>query len=460
MINYLPFPVQLGSPSLAAKFVREALRIERPRNIALLKSSDGGFINVQQKIEVAPEDDFEFEMVVQVERDDPNYDSIVQGNASDDTPAFRLKKNKYVDGGAAWEHGSLQLEMKHTQTAYYADCAPEDRNPEFPTKFNRLKIVRTGKEMDYIVNGVKAIGTHIGAESWIPFTIHRINELATCRFLEFKFTKNGQKIIDHDLSAPHGTTIIPNLAQPLGVELYADNPFVVANAGTVTKLTSDSWSVQTSHGSPNNLAYGARILSFPVTPNESYLFKVEANEDVNLLAYNSAYQLISRGVNEVLFTTTEAFVRLYVSPRTTNAVIFKKSSIKKASYYAEFVNVTDDNKEQFTWNSERNAWVGLADYKALNMSVNQTNAWSGIITITGFVIGSKYLITIDADIASGDMHLVNFDSTDSLSFTASGKQIYAVTAKASTCYLQSKSTGFAGTINTLIVQSLLDMGAQ
>lgn len=247
------------------------------------------------------------------------------------------------------------------------------------------------------------------------------------------YDETDKLIVDLDFKQPPDTRFIPNLAQPLGDELYSDNPFATANGGTVTKLTSDSWSVQTPYGGLDNLAYGARIQSFPVTPNESYLFKVNSNEDVNVLAYNSAYQLISRGVNEVLFTTSETFVRLYVAPRTTNAVIFKKASIKEAPHWAEAVNIPDENYLPVTWDAGRNAWeMGVP---VLNGTFDSSSDWT---LGTGWSInngradlvsdGSPSNLRQNDVFELGKTYLVQFDvqaDTADIGFQGSGGVIVA-----------------------------------
>lgn len=299
------------------------------RYIATLKASDGGYIRLPQPIELQAGD--EVEWIGQMDSSADGSRFLFDGAS----PSDRCYVGLYTDGKIGYNNT--------TTTAHKLDGVSFPQSSILPNDSAVHSVKLTVLTTCYIGNICAAYN---GAGS------------TDQAFLGLIVRRNGNVIHNISTDVAKGTTIIPNLAQPLGVELYSDNPFGVANAGTLTKLADGSWALQYEGGHPNNVANGARILNFPVTPNKSYLFKVEASEDINLAIYNSSYGLISSGVNEVLFTTTQNVVLLYVAPRTPNDIIFKKPSIKEAPHWAEYINVTDDNKERYTFDSERNAWVG------------------------------------------------------------------------------------------------------
>lgn len=342
------------------------------RHIATLKASDGGYIRLPQPIEILPDDDFELEIVVQVERDDANYDSVL-ASVEEAPRVFFIRKNRYKDGGETWEHGGYQLWMERTNGFAFVYPKIEHRHPEYVTKFNRISIKRRGKILSLYLNGEYQGESDIGAESWLPFTITRINEQATCRSLEFKFTKNGQVIFEPDLNAQHGTTIIPNLAQPLGSELVINGTFDSNIDGWVSgnaDLAWDSAGKCRVNTIGNNYTH-ARSSTFDCVANKTYLVTCEVSDintgqlrfginfsgtqvwAVESLSGNGKYE----GVVQAPITGNGLFeIQAINSPTTAWSI--DNVSIKEAPHWAEYINVTDDNKELYTFDSERNGWIG------------------------------------------------------------------------------------------------------
>lgn len=276
------------------------------RTIATLKASDGGYIKLAQPIDIGANDDFEITYVFAT--DAPVY-SVLIGNGT--TRLFSIEPN----GELRAYCGVMNL----TSTIIVNDG-----------KLHTATVKRIGNVFSLKVDNENELSVaNLGVFSELIFeeiTKHGTS-YSNVTPLELKSTTLNTLTHHYDFNVAKGTTIIPNLAQPLGSELWN---------GVSTISNSSATSIAT------------------IETNELYLVNISEFTGNLQYASGAGWKQLRVGDN-LISVTSGTSLSLQNFTQESTGVTF---SVRKAPYWAEYINVTDDNKELHEWDAGRNAWVG------------------------------------------------------------------------------------------------------
>ncbi|WP_428613319.1 hypothetical protein [Pseudoalteromonas sp.] len=291
------------------------------RYIATLKASDGGYIKLAQPIELQAGD--EVEWIGQMDSSSTNRYLLDGYNSVD-----RLYLISQSDGSLNTDYGKVSTVTIDGLDA--GGITPTDG------KVHNVKLTIIGTCY------IQYIGSRYNAVEFLDQA-----------FLGLIVRRNGNVIHNISTNVAKGTTIIPNLAQPLGSELWQQANLTFTGTESAFSLVGTA---------QQNL-----IVS------NAYVFKAEVTGLTSgslLLQFGSkSYPINSNGITEGLASDVDATqLRVITSSVAPNQGTEVKLSVKEAPHWAEYINVTDDNKEQFTWDAERYAWVGGDTGKILEVA--------------------------------------------------------------------------------------------
>lgn len=297
------------------------------RTIATLKASDGGYIKLAQPIGIGANDDFEITYVFAT--DAPAY-SVLIGNGT--TRLFRIEPN----GKLRAYCGVMNL----TSTIIVNDG-----------KLHTATVKRIGNVFSLKVdneNELSVANLSVFSELIFEEITKHGTSYSNVTPLELKSTTLNTLTHHYDFNVAKGTTIIPNLVQPLGSELRQNVTPQAYPPTTSTYQTIDEVSL-------------IELSEYALGD----VFLVEADIDViagraQILIGNTGQRFDTVGNHRLKYLQKmETSVQLKVrSLESGTEIRINSLSVKKATNWAEYINVTDDNKELYTWNAERNAWVG------------------------------------------------------------------------------------------------------
>lgn len=309
------------------------------RYIATLKASEGGYIKLPQPIEIAAGDDFEITYVFAT--DAPAY-SVLIGNGT--TRLFRIEPN----GELRAYCGVMNL----TSTIIVNDG-----------KLHTATVKRIGNVFSLKVdneNELSVANALVFSELIFEEITKHGTSYSNVTPLELKSTTLNTLTHHYDFNVAKGTTIIPNLAHPLGSELvlngFHSQNSVVNDTGSGFLVTENTMT-QTRAYTDINLEIGK---SYLMTQN------LKASSIPSVAVYiregtggsGTIVESVSANVKAFYFTATAEAMTILWAMNSQGSFEVDNVSIKEAPHWAEYINVTDDNKELHEWDAGRNAWVG------------------------------------------------------------------------------------------------------
>ena len=274
---------------------------------------------------------------------------------------------------------------------------------------NTFQIVRTGTGVEGFLNGATDGTCTISGD--IDFT-----RIAGQNGNYFNgIIANLTKDLTHDLKLDEDfstTTVARNIADDaLGEDEWSGN-FIIANAPAVvsTIVSEESWDIQSSAGTPGNIANGGIRNYSTLIEGQQYIYSANTDEPVNLLYYNQGFILKanSDGGNEILFTAEAGLNRVYVVPRTTNTVRVTNATIRKADGYATAVNITESD----LYTQVADGWTGVDIWGSADL-VNS----NGTVTVVINTSGSSWDVSTTAGAPANNANagiIFNANSTLSL----------------------------------------------
>ncbi|OUL59252.1 hypothetical protein B1199_03005 [Pseudoalteromonas ulvae] len=336
----------------------------------------GGMYYSFEPLEIPADIEFEMEVEVAYTGGELGYYPVFDTSPNNTVPRFTLQRNTYIDNGQSWEHGSFQLRVNNDiGNPRYLTTDIENRNPDFPRKVNTITIKRENDVFFMKTNEGSFSSLIHASNGWDTYTLEGLANYSGFSFFNLKVWLNGNRstgklVRDYRFDDSDGVLI--NYATELGANLWDNQRFVDANgADSLVEVTQGSeYDLQLLSASPNNVATGMRVLSFKgLSIGNTYIYKVKSTRPVNIAAYDGSYRLISlaKSSESLTFFASE-ITRLYVCPIDSEVVTITSPSVQKADGYGKALNVTAADRELMTFDVARNAWIGEATGKVIEVA--------------------------------------------------------------------------------------------